>query len=295
MKQNSQHDRILEDSRRLADGYNRGVLASVGLHVSLVVLTVALPGLLPSSGEFMFGDPNAGTSGIAVGLAPSSAGIPLPLPPVVNEDAAANESAGFFDEQPAPAESPAPEPEAPVDAEPIARNPVPVEDLRPPAPDPPAPDPPAQPPAPPTPNPPANASVAPDNRPDNAIPFGEGGQVALPVGRNGQGEGTGLSLGDGVFGERYGTYVTAMRNKIAGNWFQASIDPSIRSARRVYVTFNIERNGEITDERIAESSGNPEVDRSALRAVLRSSPLQALPRDFRGSRVSVRFWFELQR
>jgi len=44
-----------------------------------------------------------------------------------------------------------------------------------------------------------------------------------------------------------------------------------------------------------QSSNNPSVDRSALRAVQDSVPFQPLPGDYSGSYVSVEFWFEFHR
>ena len=43
---------------------------------------------------------------------------------------------------------------------------------------------------------------------------------------------------------------------------------------------------------ITQSSGIPEVDRSALRAILASNPLPPLPTDYRGGSVDVQFYFD---
>jgi TonB family protein len=269
------------------------VAVSLGLHVLLAGFVVATPSLFPQMGSELWGSPDAGMSGISVGLAPSVGGMALPIPDVVNDTAAATQSAGFYEEEaPPPEPEPPPVPDTAVEPEPIARDPVPVEDVAPP------PTPPASPapepesaagasPTPPTPD----REPAPEapSRPDNAIPFGDGGQPALPFGRPDSGDGTGMSMGDGVFGNRYGTYVEAIRRKISGNWLQSMIDPGVRSARRVYISFDIERSGEIVNVQVADSSGNRQVDNSARRAVLSSTPLQPLPRDYRGARVSVRF------
>jgi len=86
-----------------------------------------------------------------------------------------------------------------------------------------------------------------------------------------------------------------MRNRISANWLQTMVSPNILSAPRVYLTFVILRDGTITDVQITQSSGIPEVDRSALRAVLASNPLGALPPDYSGNSVSVQFYFEFHR
>ena len=51
----------------------------------------------------------------------------------------------------------------------------------------------------------------------------------------------------------------------------------------------------MTNVDVTQSSGIPEVDRSALRAVLASNPLGPLPSDYSGSKVSVEFYFDFRR
>jgi TonB family protein len=55
------------------------------------------------------------------------------------------------------------------------------------------------------------------------------------------------------------------------------------------------RDGSVTDVDITQSSGMPEVDRSALRAVLASNPLPALPPDYSGNKVKVSLFFDFHR
>ncbi len=111
---------------------------------------------------------------------------------------------------------------------------------------------------------------------------------------NAAGEG-GLNFGEGNFGERYGWYVSAVRSRISGNWLVSTISPNILTASRVYLSFDILRDGTVTNVRVTQSSGIPEIDRSALRAVLASNPLGALPPNYSGSKVSVDFYFDFRR
>ena len=73
------------------------------------------------------------------------------------------------------------------------------------------------------------------------------------------------------------------------------VDTRLAKAPRVYLTFDIGRNGKISGVGVQQSSGIPTLDRSAQRAVLASDPLPALPPDYRGSSVSVTFYFEYSR
>jgi TonB family protein len=133
--------------------------------------------------------------------------------------------------------------------------------------------------------------------PENAVPYGLGGRPTMNYAQvvNSAGEG-GLSFGQGGdFGERYGWYVAAVRNRISTNWLLSIVSPNIISAPRVYLTFEIKRDGTITNVQITQSSGIPEVDRSALRAVLASNPLAPLPPDYSGNSVRVDFYFDFRR
>jgi TonB family protein len=60
-------------------------------------------------------------------------------------------------------------------------------------------------------------------------------------------------------------------------------------------TYQILRDGTVTNAQLTQSSGNRSVDNSALRAVLSSSPVSPLPSNYSGSTVSVEFWFEFRR
>jgi protein TonB len=130
--------------------------------------------------------------------------------------------------------------------------------------------------------------------PDNAVPFGQGGPAAMTHSTFAMaGGGGGLSLGQ--FGDRYGWYVNAVRTRVSSNWLLSMISPHLTSAPRVYVTFEIARDGHIENVKITQSSGIPEVDRSALRAVLASNPFGPLPVDYPGSSVPVEVYFDLRR
>jgi protein TonB len=101
--------------------------------------------------------------------------------------------------------------------------------------------------------------------------------------------------GGGDFGSRYSWFVDAVRGRISSNWLQSMVDPSVRFAPRATVTFQILRDGTITNIQVLHSSGNSSVDNSAVRAILSSSPVNRLPNDYSGSVVNVEFWFEFHR
>jgi TonB family protein len=264
--------------------FDRGVLMSLLLHVVLASIVVLSPAIFPAFGGISWGSENAGGEGMSVQIVASISGVPLPAPAVVNDEAVANESAGFHESEPEPAVEPEPTPEGPVpEAEPVPETTASFETT------PPAPPPETIPP----PGPPPDESE-PEAEPDvdNAVPFGEGGRPAINYGQPG-GEGTGVgAIGEGAFGELYGGYVEAITRRISENWLQSTVDVNLRRAPRIYMSFDILRDGSITNVEISETSGNRSLDRSAQRAVFASSPLAPLPTGFRGRSVQVSFWFE---
>ncbi|MBI3933138.1 MAG: TonB family protein [Acidobacteria bacterium] len=134
--------------------------------------------------------------------------------------------------------------------------------------------------------------------PSNEVPYGEGGPAAGPFGMfqaDGGSGGVRVRGDTGDFISRYSWYVTAIRNRISSNWLKATVDPGIRVAPRVYVTFQIYRDGRVVNPQLTASSGIPSLDRSALRAVYDSSPMPPLPGDYPSSSVAVEFWFDFRR
>ncbi len=87
----------------------------------------------------------------------------------------------------------------------------------------------------------------------------------------------------------------AVRNRVSGNWLQSTVDPSLRWAPRAILTFDILRSGAIANIQLLQSSGNASVDASAVRALQGSNPVNALPNEYSGNKVSVEFWFDFRR
>ncbi len=110
---------------------------------------------------------------------------------------------------------------------------------------------------------------------------------SMNTGSNGVGIGPNSPLG-----QRFGWYAEIVRKIIARNWMTNGLAGS--QAAQAIVTFTIMRDGSIRDARIAQSSGNPAIDNSALRAVLNSNPLPALPPQYNDSSAPAEFTFDLR-
>jgi periplasmic protein TonB len=263
------------------------VLVSLVLHAMLGGLAVGYTALRLHQGVG-WGNPWGGkTSSIRVNVVNSLPGIPLPAPRLATPNTLATENPGLYHKEPEPtAEPPKHAEEIPKFQDTVKPNP-PVrvnrrieKESEPP--------PPVR----------VNKRIQQEAEPAplNAIPTGEGGKPSITYGQFVNGEGSGnLSFGEGMFGERYGWYVEAARNRISSNWLMSTISSNVLSAHRVYVSFDILRDGTITNVRLTQSSGNPEIDRSALRAIYASNPLGPLPQDYSGSKVSVNFYFDFSR
>jgi periplasmic protein TonB len=221
---------------------------------------------------------SAGGAAVTVGLVGSVPAIPLPKPDAITESRVVDESKGLYKEEPKPKPlPPAPTAEAIPEFK-TEKKPTIV------------------------PSKPSKILEAPNvPPPTNAVPYGNGGAPALPYSSTfaqpggSQGAIGMTGAGGGDFGSKYSWFVDTVRNRISSNWLQSMIDPSVRFAPRATVSFQILRDGTITNIQFIHKSGNESVDNSAVRAILSSSPVNRLPNDYSGSVVNVEFWFEFKR
>jgi periplasmic protein TonB len=132
----------------------------------------------------------------------------------------------------------------------------------------------------------------------NQVAFGEGGPVSGPYGAfsaAGAKGGFGITGSGGDFGARFGYYVRGIQQRISDNWMRYQVDPRITSANRVYVIFDVSRDGHPSNVEIEQSSGVPSLDNSALQAVQRVDSFGPLPTEYSGNKVSVEFWFDYKK
>src|ERR1700683_3523709 len=132
----------------------------------------------------------------------------------------------------------------------------------------------------------------------NQVAFGEGGPVSGPYGTfdaGGAKGGFGITGGGGDFGTRFGWYVQVIQKKVSESWLKYEVDPRINSAERVYITFDVARDGHPFNVRVEQSSGVPSLDISAVRALQRIDTFGPLPPDYSGSKISVEYWFDYSR
>ena len=111
---------------------------------------------------------------------------------------------------------------------------------------------------------------------------GSGGAAAAGAGSGGgSGGGRGVSLGGGSggFGDSY--YALGVEKRISDNWMRP---PEGLRVRIVY-SFYIAANGAIYNVKLETSSGNSQMDLTALRAINASNPLSPPPLEYRGKAI----------
>jgi protein TonB len=258
---------------RVPDDLKGPLWVSGAFHAALIAFLI-FEGYYAHNGSSWGGAGGA----ITVGVVGSVPGIPMPRPEVITPNRVVDDSKGLYKTEPPKIPQPPPK-----DTETIPKflktKPPPKYVTRP--------------------------SKVLENKtppPPNAVPYGGGGAPAVPYTSFAMGPGTstqaGLSFGGtggADFGSRFSWYVEAVQRRVSSNWLQSTIDGGISAAPRATATFDILRDGTIANIQITHSSGNASVDASAIRALQGSSPLDRLPPEYAGSKVSVEFWFDFHR
>ncbi len=251
------------------DRWGHNLALSVGLHIAvtgaILLYTVISPG---GRGEAW----GAGGGGESMGVSLVST-VPLPSRVAPEENVLANESKGLTQSLPQPEVK---EPEAiPIPEKETKAKPKPTTSATKQKPQP-----------------------KPVEEATNVVPFGQGGPVAGPYGTfsaGGAKGGFGFTGGGGDFGSRYAWYVRVVQQKVSENWLKYEVDPGVGTAQRVYVTFDVTRDGRPANVQVEQSSGVPSLDQSATRAIQRIDTFGPLPPDYSGNKVSVEFWFDYKR
>jgi protein TonB len=244
------------------------ILASVVLHAALAGVALGY-GIVQFRRAEGWGNPWDKGSNAHVNAVTSLPGVPLPAPLLATPNTVANQNPGLYQTEPE-----TPPPDQSEDIQKFKDTVKPDQPQR------------------------INKRIQKQvlTPPANAVPFGVGGQPGMSYNEFATSGGDfGIAFGEGSFGSRYGWYVEAVRNRISNNWLLSTISPNLMTAPRLYAEFDIQRDGSLTNIRLTQGSGNPEVDRSALRAIQASDPVGQLPSDYSGNQIAVSFYFDFHR
>jgi periplasmic protein TonB len=251
------------------DSWPRALGWSTGFHVVVAGLILFYTAVFSGPRGEAWG---SGGGGSAIGVTLVNA-VPLPAK-APSENVLANESKGLTKSQPK-IEEKQPEP----DAIEIQGKDTKVKPKKPPAPT-------------------KAKQEPPPEEPTNQVAFGEGGPVSGPYGSfaaGGAKGGFGVTGNGGDFGTRFGWYVQIIQRKVSDNWLKYEVDPNITGAQRVYIVFDVARDGHPYNVQVEQSSGVPSLDISAVRALQRIDTFGPLPPDYSGSKISVEYWFDYKR
>jgi periplasmic protein TonB len=244
--------------------WKRPLLWSLGLHGGLCAFIVLYTAVFSHGQGQIWGSGGGGDAMSAMIVS----NIPLPASEQQTQNVLANESKGLSQSQPKVVEQ---EPEAiAIPDRDVKKHQKPSVDKNKPQPEP----------------------------ESNQVPYGEGGPVHGPYAAFNAGGAQGgfsFSGGTGDFGSRFSWYVQVVQRKVSENWMKYEVDPSVRDGRRVYITFEVPRNGTPRNVQIEQSSGIPSLDYSAVRAIQRIDTFGPLPSDYSGGSVGVEFWFEYKK
>ena len=127
---------------------------------------------------------------------------------------------------------------------------------------------------------------------------GQGAGTGLRIGGGG-GPGSGFGPGGAGFGPGgglanfpYTYYLNIITDRVSTNWFTSLVDPGISGNFQTIIYFRIEKNGQITDVKVEQSSGVTPLDLSAIRAVKSSAPFPPLPREYDEAYLGIHLIFE---
>lgn len=101
--------------------------------------------------------------------------------------------------------------------------------------------------------------------------------------------------GNTTLGTRFPAYAAQIRQLVQQNWRTADVDPSLKTAPRVTIVFELLRDGSTRNVRFTQKSGIPTLDFSVERAIASASPFPPLPAGYEGNSIDVEFNFELRR
>jgi protein TonB len=251
------------------DRWGRNLTWSLTFHVIVAGVIVLYAVVAPRGGGSGWG---AGGGGDAIGATLVST-IPLPASQVQTQNVLANDSKGLAQSQ-AKVEEKAPDAIPISDKEAKKKNKKETSAKN------------------------QKAPPEPVEESNNIVPFGQGGPVSGPYGTfsaAGAKGGFGFTGGGGDFGTRFAWYVRVVQQKVSENWLKYEVDPRIGEAQRVYITFDVMRDGHPASVQIEQSSGVPSLDQSAVRAIQRIDTFGPLPPEYSGNKVSVEFWFDYKR
>jgi len=120
---------------------------------------------------------------------------------------------------------------------------------------------------------------------------GTGGDFGL--GRAPKGAKMGPEILSDTMGVDFGPYLQRIVHDVKQNWINAIPESAQMKKGKVFIEFAILKDGRVAGMKLVSSSGDVPLDRAAWAGITASNPFPALPSDFGGQYLTLRFGFFL--
>jgi TonB family protein len=119
---------------------------------------------------------------------------------------------------------------------------------------------------------------------------GNGGDFGLGTGAHGRQVGN-LEILSDTMGVDFGPYLQRVLHDVRENWYNAIPESAQMKKGKLTIEFAITKDGKVAGMKLAAGSGDVPLDRAAWAGITASDPFPALPSDFGGQYLALRFTF----
>jgi len=119
---------------------------------------------------------------------------------------------------------------------------------------------------------------------------GQGGDFGLGTGAHGRQLGA-LDILSDTQGVDFGPYLARILEDVRRNWYILIPESAEMKKGKLAIEFAITKDGNVADMRLVATSGDPALDRAAWGGITASNPFPALPSEFTGPYLALRFRF----
>jgi TonB family protein len=133
----------------------------------------------------------------------------------------------------------------------------------------------------------------------------EAARAAARPGSGGQGDGGDFGLGAGAHGRQvgnleilsdtqgvdFGPYLQRVLHDVRQNWYNAIPESAWGKHGNLVIEFAITKDGQVAGMKLVATSGDVPLDRAAWAGIVASDPFPALPNNFGGPYLALRFRF----
>jgi TonB family protein len=119
---------------------------------------------------------------------------------------------------------------------------------------------------------------------------GNGGDFGLGTGAHGRQVGN-LEILSDTMGVDFGPYLQRVLHDVRQNWYNAIPESAAMKHGNLIIEFAITKDGQVAGMKLIAPSGDIPLDRAAWAGIVGSVPFPALPSEFRGQYLALRFRF----